>query len=45
MLRATFSKDHPDYRKFDTDVGKNHPKLYIMFITFVKIYSLVLKVA
>ena len=35
-LRAAFSKNQTDSDNFDSDVGKNHPKSYILFITFVK---------
>ena len=35
-LRAAFSKNQTDSGNFDSDVGKNHPKSYILFITFVK---------
>ena len=35
-VRAAFSKNQTDSGNFDSDVGKNHPKSYILFITFVK---------
>ena len=34
ILKSIFSKNETDYRNVDTDVGKNHPKSYILFITF-----------
>ena len=42
VLRASFSKNQTDLSYFDSDVLKNHPNSYILFITRSGLYGVCL---